>query len=792
MSYAQFLEKLDASIPRQLRPLLKRIEADHPIRKHFITQSPPTRALLESLQYDWEYVHEGMAIEHGDPKQFYSGFGLGWYPIQANLDVRRSLSTQLIDDVFLRPEEDRLTALELYLVKAEAGAGKSVILRRTAWDASIQAGALVLYARAGRLPEASAIQELSVCTGQRVFIFVENAASEPAELARLLTDVRQRKVRVTFITGERVNEWNVRCEALEDYLSGEHTLGYLNEKEIGSLVDLLEKHDALGNRLIKLSRNERIEEFAKQAERQLLVALHVATFGKPFEEILYDEYKRIIPQEAQRLYLTVCVLNRLKVPVRAGVISRVHEIPFEQFTQKLFKPLEHVVHPIELPWGDMAYRTRHPEIAEIVFRRVLVDPTDRYNEIVRLLHALNPIYSTDLQALKGLLRARTVHELFPTHQDAAALYQSAVQVMGENSVYLLQQRANYERIRPEGDLQMASALLLKARDLDPRDESVIHTFAEVMRKRAENATEMLERRKHRAQAMSLLQLINMEGPSGKFALATRANIAIENVADFVKEATATDRDVDEAIRDAEKIIIEARQRYPGGSHIATLEARLAHVLEDDTRTYNALAKAHKANQRDPFITTSLAAILLRRGQFSEAKLVVSEALATNRNDKRLNYMLAEIERKFEANRKIEDLVHYYRRAFTRWDSNYESQFWFARFAWEVGTDELKTEAEEVFRHLRGIALPHSERVRIRDVIKVSGQQMQFLGSVARIESTHGYVRLDGSGDWIFFHRNNTIGNVWDDLSSEKRVRFRIGFSLGGAVAIDIGLEGQSR
>ncbi len=791
LAYDEFLRKLDGAIPSQLRPLLKRLEADHPIRKHFTTQAPPSRTLIESLQYDWEYVHAGLAIEQGDPKQFYSGFSLGWYPIQAELDVRRRLSSQLIDDVFLRSEEDRPTIVELYLVKAEAGAGKSVTLRRTAWEAAIHGGALVLYVRSGRLPEPGVVEEVAGSTGQRIFVFIENPANNLVGLARLLAEVRKRKIRVTFITAERVNEWNVRCEALEDYLSGEHILHSLDESEIGALVDLLEKHHALGVRLERLNRDERIEEFVKQAGRQLLVALHVATQGKPFEDILLDEYRRILPQEAQRLYLTVCVLNRLKVFVRAGVISRVHNIPFEDFKKRLFKPLEHVVHSVLLPWGDMAYRTRHAEIAEIVFRRVLVEPTDRYNEIVRILRALNPMYSTDSLALRGLLRARHVDDLFPSYEDAAELYQAAVEVMGEDDVYLLHQRANYERIRPNGNLQTATSLLMKARHLDPRDETVIHTLAEVMRKRADNSPEALERRRYRTEAKALLQRIGAEGPSAKFAVSTRAKIAIDSVADILREASTTERDIDEAVREAEKEIEGARQRYPGDSHIAALEAELGRVLEDDQRTFTALEKARRANPRDPFIASRLATILINRQEIDKAKTVVSEALRSNKGDKRLNHMYAEIERRHTSKPDIAELVNHYRRAFTRWDSNYESQFWFARYAWELGTNDSKAESKEVFRHLREAPVPHSERIEIRDIIRTAERWFDFFGTVARVESTHGFVKLDNSGDWVFFHQHDVPADVWPDLASERRVGFNLGFSLGGLRAINVWLEGDA-
>ncbi|TOG14120.1 hypothetical protein CGJ07_24745, partial [Vibrio parahaemolyticus] len=92
--------------------------------------------------------------------------------------------------------------------------------------------------------------------------------------------------------------------------------------EIKDLVKLLEINKCLGPNLINKSFEKRCEEFKELHGRQLLVALHEATMGKPFEDIIHDEYKNIFPIEAKRIYLTICTMNRLRLPVRAGLISR--------------------------------------------------------------------------------------------------------------------------------------------------------------------------------------------------------------------------------------------------------------------------------------------------------------------------------------------------------------------------------------------------------------------------------------------------------------------------------------
>ena len=104
----------------------------------------------------------------------------------------------------------------------------------------------------------------------------------------------------------------------------------LSEAEIQRLLKKLAQHNCLGH-LKNLTEKERLDTFRLTAERQLLVALHEATSGKSFEELVFDEYKNIVPAEARILYLDICTLHRLRVPVRAGLISRISGISYERF-----------------------------------------------------------------------------------------------------------------------------------------------------------------------------------------------------------------------------------------------------------------------------------------------------------------------------------------------------------------------------------------------------------------------------------------------------------------------------
>jgi SIR2-like protein len=624
---------LESTIPAELRPLLRAVQIDNPVRRRFAVNEDLSTLLEEFLATDVEYLHDSLPVSPGTASAFYRGFDLGWYPIVNDLDVGRRLTDTLLNDVVIRGEDDRPCPAELYVIKAEAGAGKTVLLRRLAWEAGIHADCLCVYLREFGTLRYEGLKELHRVTRQRIFLFVDGAADHAAGLATILTAAQRDRLPLTVLTAERMNSWNMGCERLIPFQTDSYDLRYLSHSEIESLVGLLAKHDSLGPHLTGKSASECVRQFEEQAGRQLLVALHEATMGVPLEDILVDEYNRIHSRTAQQLYLTVCVLNRLNVAVRAGLIARVHGLPFEAFRERLFLPLEHVVKAEQHPGtGDYLYTARHPEIAQIVFERILHSPEDRYNEYIAILSGLNLAYSTDRTALRGLLRARTLHDLFPNYQNVKAIFETARSI-GPTEAYIYQQQANYERIRPDGNLGEAERLLEQARNLDTRDATLIHTLAEVKRTRAENAAQQLEREKYRNEARSLLRPFLDDAQNGRYARHTMVKLATDDLRDTLSTVEATDGEIDSAVRTVEDLLQRGLQQYPEDQFLLTAEADYSRLLKDHERSFTALKRAFDANRRDTYIACRLARLYEERGSLSEAEQILHDALEANRGDR---------------------------------------------------------------------------------------------------------------------------------------------------------------
>ena len=466
------------------------------------------------------------------------------------------------------------------LIKAHAGAGKSVILHRLAWDGAREYECICLFSKPQGSLSAAALQELIRSLGRRIYLFVDDAADRSRELEALLKRLGPEGDYLTILMAERINEWNVQGQNAAPFITDEYELKYLNAAEIDALLALLERHHALGTHLERLTLDERRKQLSEHAGRQLLVALHEATLGIPFETILFDEFNHITPFEAQRLYQTVCVLNRLNVPVRAGLVARVHGIPFEEFKQRFFAPLEHVVFAQRDDLTrDYQYRARHPHIADIVFLKVLRTVEERFDCYIRCLKALNVSYSVDWKAFWQMVRARNLLDLFPDLQMVQAIFAAAKETVGEDA-HLLHQMGIHEMNRPGGDLSEASRLLSRASNLAPSDAAIQHSIAELKLKVADRSRTPLEKSKLLKEAADISAGLIRGEKTDSYAHHTLVKIEIRELEDALA-AGAPETEIESLVKDAEGTLFDAQQEFPGDSHLLDAESRLAEILNDD-------------------------------------------------------------------------------------------------------------------------------------------------------------------------------------------------------------------
>jgi Flp pilus assembly protein TadD/cold shock CspA family protein len=724
------------------------------------------------LENDVAYVRGITAVEPLRPRDFYRGVNPLWSAIEQNLDVRRRLVDTLLSDHFLA---DDIDGSRVALIHAHAGAGKTVLLQRTAWDAAKEHNRLCLYLKPTGAINSAAIVEIAHACAERIYLFVDDILQHASPIERLLKALPDTTAQVTLVAAARSSDWATYTGSLPNYLSVEYELRYLTEDDVETLVGLLERHKALFNLECK-SAQERRDAFIKRAGRQLLVALHEATLGMPFSEIIQDEYRTISPPLAKAIYTSICVMFRFNVPVRAGIISRIHNIMFSEFSDKFLGPLQNIVRVLKDETSqDYYYVARHPHIADIVFLEAIKTVEERYGEYLKCLDHIDIDYSADRRAFNQLIRAKALLELFPDPQMVYDIFELAVKKAGDDHV-LLHQRAIYEMQRSNGNLTDAHMYLLKAKESAPRNTTIDHSLAELALRRAKEATSDIAALKYLEDAAAICRPLIRSGADSSYARHTLVKVGIFQLQQSLKGGQVSDDELAKMLSAVEKELSQHLAALPGDPYLLTAEADLAEFLAHTSRATASLEKAFNKNPRNTYVALALARVHRKKQDWASARAVLEKALEANATDRRLHYLIAKV--LWESNHFTPDeLLYHSLRSYTPGDTNYDGQLLHAR---QVYVIEGYREARKMFVGLANARVSPQARREVSYPLPHTSK-----GDVVQIEATYCFIRCDSTGEMIYAHETNVDGQEWPSVMYGTRVEFRIGFTMRGPTACDV-------
>ncbi len=789
----ELINKVDInSIPDGVSMNIKE-NIDHPIFKIiFASSNKPSEILINFLSNDVIYPYSGVVQK--DPisaREFYRGYLNGLSAISDELDVRRELESGVLSEIFIDLERDD-TTIKLFSILGHAGSGKTVFLYRLAWEALNTLGKNCYIQKKDVLINADAIIELYSFLKERIYLFVDNANNNEVEINNLIERAKKELIPVTIITAERTNIWNVECSRIKIQLTHSYYLKYLTRKEIENLLDLLEMHDSL-NYLNGKSREIQIKEFEERAGRELLVALYEATQGKSFQEIVYDEYLSIPDEKAKSLYLTVCLLHSLGSYTRAGLLSRVHGISFNDFKDKFFLPLEFLVFTKRDYYiNDYVYESRHQLISEFVIESVLSNEQIRYDEYILLLNSLDVDYDSDKNVFLFLTNAKKLLRFFRDPQKIRELYRSAKNCSVEDAK-LFQQEAIFEMESNGGSIDKAEVLLYKADELtDHRDNLIRHSLAELLYTKATKVSTFLEKKKLLVEVDKICQgLIKKRNYSAHpFHTAIKSKLILLN--EYIEHSE--DYAFDKLIKETEKLISFAVQQFPDDTHIIESESNFNELINNQPKAISLLEKAFQINKNSPYLSIRLSSVYESKGNFEKAINTINATLATNASDKDLNFKLAQLLAKKDEHGEILKIKYHLRRSFTPKDNRYHAQFWYGRILYL--NNEIP-ESESFFADLSRVNLNPKLKSMVRGVIKESDTIKIFKGEIFSLHTNYGFIKRDGYGDTIYFYIYNSFkdddeieqnDNIFSTLSRGNRVQFNIGFNYKGPVALNVAIE----
>ncbi len=244
------------------------------------------------------------AQTHGERSLYLLGATPQWEDILSDLDASRDITAEIEQSI--NEALDSRDDVEVFALLGSAGCGKSTVLRRLGLNLA-RSGRITYLTNSEELPKPSEIVKSLDSFSDRSILLFDNAEIALTILPSLVEALGSAEKHPILIIASRTNDFDRRAARFSRSANiREFQIPRLNRGEIEQLISILDKNNLLG-RLQGMTRQQRLKEFEERSNKQILIAMREATSGRGFDEILEDEFEKLLPQEAKILYLCVAL-----------------------------------------------------------------------------------------------------------------------------------------------------------------------------------------------------------------------------------------------------------------------------------------------------------------------------------------------------------------------------------------------------------------------------------------------------------------------------------------------------
>lgn len=255
--------------------------------------------------------------EEGAVRSFYKGFRPTWADIIGGIPAELDIL-----DNGIRFIESNLLPNKIISFVGPAGSGKSTLLMQFAYSLSRIAQLNVYYLDeppSDIRKTLEAIESASKVTG-KVVVVIDNIDLVSDFLADVLESGKLSKT--TVICAERENNWARRTK----HKVGRFVLKTFLVREFSErdALNILHKLQQYGSWTVlgQMTQTERVAALINKAEKQLLIALMEATYGRGFEKIIESDYRALTTDHERLFFLTVGVITERNFGAPVSLVDR--------------------------------------------------------------------------------------------------------------------------------------------------------------------------------------------------------------------------------------------------------------------------------------------------------------------------------------------------------------------------------------------------------------------------------------------------------------------------------------
>jgi hypothetical protein len=405
-----------------------------------------------------------------------------WDDLLRDLDAPRETTSDVVGAINAALDDG--TAPYVLAVLGSAGCGKSTIIRRAGLRLA-QEGHLVFVTNSETLPAPEVLRNVLAAHDRPAVLLFDNAEVALSQLPELISRSVGLSHPPIFVIASRTNDFDRLWRRIDaDVRFHEFEVPHLSRSEIVGVIETLERNGLLGT-LQGSSRDEQIRHFEDRASKQILVAMREATTSLGFDLIIRDEFERLVPLEAQVLYLCVALATDAGYRLTKDEFIGCSAVQPAEALALLGRNLRDIV--VGFGPGGNLLMLRHRLIASLALESIAPRSLlkDAY---VRLLTSLAVYSKTNWRGRTAgltriLLSHRVIYERFRSEIDEArAIFGSLTGVLGGDAHFWLQ-FGSLELEGFGGDLAFAENYIRQAEALNPTNDHIQNALGHLLIKK---------------------------------------------------------------------------------------------------------------------------------------------------------------------------------------------------------------------------------------------------------------------------------------------------------------------
>lgn len=526
----------------------------------------PSKSILE---FSEAFRRVPVDYETSDKKSsFLLGTSPMWKDIFLDNDIPRSITNEIFDKINSLHDEQN-EKFQFISIIGSAGSGKSTLLKRLGLRLA-QNGRTTFLTYSEHIPRIDRISHVLNSINDQVVLLFDNANNAIGLLPTIIENFKSLKKLPIIVLTLRSNYRNKLNSRIDPDLinHSSYQLPNLDDVEITDLIAKLEENNLLG-RLKGKTDTERFKEFKYRNKKQILVAMKETTNGRPFNEIIKNEYESIDSLEGKILCLCIA-LNT--------------EIGFTNTKQDLigFSKVDHVdalnILENELR-GTIIYGSSNESF--MLRHRVLADHFLKHcSEIIhvkeayiRVLSVLAPELrsnhrvSRKFSLYRALINHRTLYYRFKENIDLAREVYDSISDFFTNDPHFWLQFGSLEIEGKGGNLIIAENYLSQAESLSPKDNYIQTAFCNLYYKMARAEEVFSHAYDYKQKADDLAKnLISRFGGADPHIY----HIYCRGTYDFIKKWIKDPKIKKESLEELKKEISSAIGKHPRDTRLQTI------------------------------------------------------------------------------------------------------------------------------------------------------------------------------------------------------------------------------